>query len=351
MQYHGMVGVLLKFHSGTLADHLPQQFAQAVNDVHQQNVVLALQRMRVLHRLAAALNPSGINWVAFKGPVLSQLLYADFATRGVGDLDLLVDACDLDQAARALEQAGFKQVLDIPPAPNPLRSQFLETAHQLPFSSPEGILIELHWRTESLSAMCLPPLKDLTSSLTSCQLGPTSVKTFARELYVPYVAIHAARSLCMRWKWGYDLLELLEPGRDSGVTSPPAYLARAEKSVVVTRGLMRHLLRLEEIGPRTFSDPLRYALRLHRAALRRRGLEGIGRESMRTEFRHRSMKHLYLVLLQEGWAAKLACLRVIFFGFSPIAAPTTALWVARMPWLAPFVRLFRRLRLPRARIA
>ena len=353
IEYHGMAGVLLRFHRTMMEKYLPPPFFRAVAETHRQNAMRALQAVQALHTISRALEIARVCWITFKGPALSQMLYGDIATRGTGDLDILVDPADLEHASAALTQGGLRPNLDVPRPPDPRWQQFLDSSHQMPFASPERFLVELHWRTESSPALCLPPLSELSYALAECSLGAVTVKTLAPSVHLPYVAVHAARSICLRWKWGYDLLQFLEMHGQTGQCPLDQYARRAKPAIAMTLGMMRRLLRLDEARPPlpvARGVWLSNAMYFRRRELERRKLRDTGtRESWAAEVGYRVSRYLHLLALHDTWSSRLRFLRGVWLSFSPIDDADTALRVSRTPWAAPFVRAYRRLRLPRQR--
>lgn len=352
IEYHGMAGVLLKFHRTTMKN-LPPQFSRAAAEAHRQNALRALQAVRALQTISRALDGTCVPWAAFKGPALSQALYGDVATRGTGDLDILVDPADLERTCTAMTQGGLRPNLDVPRPPDPRWQQFLDSSHQMPFASPERFLVELHWRTDSSPELCLPPLSELRPNLVQLSLGGVAIHTLAPSVHLPYVAVHAARSACLRWKWGYDLLQFLQMRPQPEPCPAAEYADRAQPAIEMTVGLMRRLLRLEGVPLPPAAGRLRLSNAMHFRGreIARRMLRDTGtRESWCAEVGYRISRYLHMLMLHHTWSSRLRFLRSVWLSFSPIDDADTALRVSRSPWVAPFVRAYRRLRLPRQRV-
>ena len=81
----------------------------------------------------------GIPVVPLKGPVLAEVLYDDVGARPSSDIDLLLPADKLSEAADVLVQLGWQPEPDLRPgSPLPLLHYVLTHPHLPP--------IELHWR-------------------------------------------------------------------------------------------------------------------------------------------------------------------------------------------------------------
>jgi hypothetical protein len=104
---------------------------------------LARQHGR-LHDLAtlsilAELERDGIRALPLKGSALARELYGDVGARSSGDIDVLVDAGDLQHAIASVERAGWRW------QPQPARASALPVLHET-LSHARLPRVELHWR-------------------------------------------------------------------------------------------------------------------------------------------------------------------------------------------------------------
>jgi hypothetical protein len=126
-----------RLHRAGLA--LPEEIAADAEATRRAYRALAEEQERTLALLLARFASVGISAVALKGPGLARRLHGDPSLRASADIDILVNASDLQAAARNLQALGWK------PPGDPLDAQglprlHLELAHQrLP-------PVELHWR-------------------------------------------------------------------------------------------------------------------------------------------------------------------------------------------------------------
>ncbi len=65
-----------------------------------------IRMMHLLERIATKFNQSGVRLMVLKGAALNVTIYGDPCDRPMGDLDLLVNPADCDQAVHILEQLG-----------------------------------------------------------------------------------------------------------------------------------------------------------------------------------------------------------------------------------------------------
>lgn len=119
---------------------VPSEYHNSLRKHYLTNSVRHLVRRRELGQVARAMQDRHIPLLVLKGAFLAEVLYPDAAMREMGDMDLLVPAERLKEAAGVLEGLGFT-------AQHPYHHEdAISVLHHLPaFSKPNGIHIELHW--------------------------------------------------------------------------------------------------------------------------------------------------------------------------------------------------------------
>lgn len=109
--------------------------AEAVEAVRRQDALLLLMGQR----LEEALRARGIATAPLKGPALGEELYGEAGRRLSSDIDLLVPAERLGEAAEAAASLGYEEATD------PVGENGLPLLH-LAMPHPELPAVELHWR-------------------------------------------------------------------------------------------------------------------------------------------------------------------------------------------------------------
>ena len=86
----------------------------------------------------------GIEFLALKGPALSQVLYHNPCLRQFGDLDLLVRPQDVSRARTALNELGFESGLHLSPKQE---KSHLRSGYECVFDlKSEPHVVELQWQ-------------------------------------------------------------------------------------------------------------------------------------------------------------------------------------------------------------
>jgi len=153
----------------------------------QGNLHLVRELVRVLSRFKSA----GIPALAFKGPVLGQLVYEDIGLRQAGDLDILIRPGDFHRAADVLHELAYKIGLDLTPAQEKARFRFhceILFRHEDCFS-----VVDLHWGiTPRIFPLTLTS-EDFLANRKEIYLGGYPTETFTDEDLVFYLSVNAAK--------------------------------------------------------------------------------------------------------------------------------------------------------------
>lgn len=329
VKLHGVSGVLER-RCETPLMRLAPHLAEALAKQRIGRVAAALSQAQVVLRVVRALEDAGIASLPLKGLTLSWLLYGDIAVRQSGDIDLLVDESQIQQAAALLGSMGLRPAAFLPR--NGLQwREWMRTSHHLSFRGDKGAYLELHWRNDPLTSTSLPPLSRLLPRLTRIPQGPLQgLWRLPDDLLERSLATHACRSRCMRWKWGYDVLEMIS-ARHGGALPLERRDTPAEDAY---SSFVLHSM-AAQLGMQANPD-WRVGIASRAAAMERR-LWLLGAKRSRTLL-DGSWMHLGALAALDGRKARLQYLAWVASRVSPDVGDTAYLLVARWPWLAPAVR-------------
>lgn len=139
----GLTGTLCRVVLTHAADELPPEVVEEMRELRRGLGRRALDMSRRLLGVLTLLQKADVRALAYKGPALSEGVYADVAARSWCDLDLIVAAQDVDAARAALEEAGF-----VPHAGGARLGAAMTAAEQeLSFHhATNGLAVDLHWR-------------------------------------------------------------------------------------------------------------------------------------------------------------------------------------------------------------
>jgi len=144
-----------------------------------------------LARIAAAFRTREIQFLAYKGPALSQLLYGNSAMRQFGDLDLLVRPRDVARAKTVLLELGYKSQLQFSPREE---RAYLRSGYEYVFSlGSERNLIELQWQIVPRFYFIPFDIEPLFLRSIEVQLDNAPIQTLGREDLLLVLCAHAAK--------------------------------------------------------------------------------------------------------------------------------------------------------------
>ena len=187
---HGMSGLLYR----RVVDLAYETVPQAVLLGWRQRAVAAGQRslrmQRQLLQLLAALEAAKVQALAYKGPALSQQLYADAGLRHFTDIDLLVQPEDAAAAREVALAAGFAEKHDFDAVP---LSLLQDAEQEIGFSHPEtGLQLDVHWRVGPRFAADSLLAEELFARAATVKLMEREVRTLGAHDVVLTLTIHAS---------------------------------------------------------------------------------------------------------------------------------------------------------------
>lgn len=186
--------------AGTFSNELLDKLAEQ----HQRNKQRALQTLQATHELVRA--NQDLRLIVMKGLDVAARAYGDLAVRHVGDIDILVDPEQLDEAIAVLEAQGWN--LDQSETfLTANRKILLRSHHDWTLTKKSFPNMELHWR-----AMYNPfefPIDDW-QALAVSKKSTLGISSLDNEDLMIYLCLHAAKHEWGRLKWLFDLPNILD---------------------------------------------------------------------------------------------------------------------------------------------
>ncbi|MGA8521349.1 MAG: nucleotidyltransferase family protein, partial [Pseudonocardiaceae bacterium] len=175
--------------------------------------------MRFVHRV---FGEAGIEWLVFKGPVLSDVIYERPRSRDYSDLDVLVRPDEIERAVKVLTRNGAQN----PPSEHPSRMRRLGRG-ELSLLLHNGTLLDLHWdvinKAELRSRFAISA-DHLFADSREVQLDGSTVRTFGEIDTILHLALHGCFSGADKLRYLLDLQQALKKSKPSA----PSLLRRAE---------------------------------------------------------------------------------------------------------------------------
>ena len=205
---HGVLPLVYKtlkpLHSSPLTSH--SSLKQFLNELkaNYQNIARRnmLMSAELLH-IMKLLQENGIEALAFKGPVLSQMAYGDITLRQYGDLDILIKREDFRKIAKLMRDRGYTPFFPIETFAED--KVLFELNNDCPFyDRTRGLAVELHWnffRKLALPTEKFFPWKDQTT----VYINRHPVQTLSPESHLLYLALHGSKHIYERLIWIVDI--------------------------------------------------------------------------------------------------------------------------------------------------
>jgi hypothetical protein len=189
-----------------LATHLPSDAAGQMAVIRRARAVHHLRAMAALRALSARFRAGGTEFLVFKGPVLSEVVYQRPCARGYGDLDLLVRPSDVAPAVAVLEELGAR------PTDGGWRAMLAIGDGESAYALPNGTVVDLHWDVINdrrvRPAFAVDP-DVLFARSREVTIDGLRVRTLDEIDTVLHVALHACQSGGDRLRWLLDIQQSL----------------------------------------------------------------------------------------------------------------------------------------------
>jgi hypothetical protein len=190
---------------GSAGCDVPAETADALTEDAASIAADNLRCIVEARALRAEFDDAGIDLLFVKGLTLGAIAYPNPLLKMGWDVDLLIDAAQLDGAVAALRKRGYRLAI-------PRRAAALARWHrrrkESVWAREDGVYVELHTRLADNAALI--PSITVHSSRCEVEVAPgISLATLAPDELFAYLCVHGASSAWFRLKWITDLAALL----------------------------------------------------------------------------------------------------------------------------------------------
>lgn len=199
----GLVWNALSFPKVSWQDNAKAALSEAVSTIAARNLRMAADCQTLLSSFEAA----GVPLLFLKGLPLAGLAYTNPALKSAIDIDLLIDATDLQSAADLLRESGY--VLVAPrPSPHDRSLRAWHRGWKESVWAKADLQIDLHTRTAD-NPQLIPDI-DVHCPRQSVRINQAlELPTLADPELFAYLAVHGASSAWFRLKWVSDFAGFL----------------------------------------------------------------------------------------------------------------------------------------------
>ena len=274
---------------------LSLEVRETLRQRYEANARRALWLTQELLRVLEHLESHGIAALAYKGPVLAELLYGDVAQRQFSDLDVLVQRSDVPRVKSALRELGYEPAIQLTKRQE---RAYLASGYEYVFDrGSQRNLLEIQWQILPRFYAIDFDMDQIFQRAASVKLAGRSVRTLCPEDLLVVLSVHAAKHAWMRLSWLCDLAQLARSRAiDRDAVSLQARRLGVERIVGTTFSLADVLL----------NSKLTLPLRSPGAGLRTIWEQIIPAMAEGAEYEVESISYFRLMLrLRERWRDRL----------------------------------------------
>ncbi|MDA1315322.1 MAG: nucleotidyltransferase family protein [Acidobacteria bacterium] len=206
--YHGLIlGSFGALCQPSVASQMPPGVAAGFQQEYRRLSAFSLAQAAELGRITSCLDEAGIRALSFKGPALTQQLFANLVSRESADLDLLVPR---DVVFAALDLLGEEGYTWAEIGPRPHTSSDLSSNHAFTLKSTDDrFLIDLHWHlAEDVALEFVPELASVFEDSEMVVILGRPVAAVRREKLLPLLSFHSVKHAWYLLKWFVDIAAL-----------------------------------------------------------------------------------------------------------------------------------------------
>jgi hypothetical protein len=209
--YHRVQALVYTRLAAHAPDLVPSLHLIAMAEEFRAGATRNLHLTGELIAIVKAFAEAGIPVLPHKGPLLAQAAYKDLAMRPFADLDLLIHPADLSRSIAVLAGLRYFPQSDLAwLSPGAL----LKWTGEMPYTSPEGTGVDLHWRlTPSHYTVQLDP-EILWRNQISLRVAGSDVSSVGPEALFLLLAVHGAKHCWESIGWLADVAWLLSASPD-----------------------------------------------------------------------------------------------------------------------------------------
>ena len=204
---HKIIGYVYKL----LGPHLSKQTKEKITRQYKEHSLHTLTFVRQLILISQKLDEYNIPYIAFKGPVLSQMLYKDPLVKHSVDLDFWVPLEHIEKCHEVLSETGFLRIIPkLTLTPKQKKKNYSISHHYTYFHKKEKVMMELHWNITNPFSLLPLSFNEAYRSRIKVDLNGHDINTLSYEHYLLYLAVHGSEHKWSKLTWLKDFSVLLK---------------------------------------------------------------------------------------------------------------------------------------------
>lgn len=240
-------------HKTDLIQTLPDQAAKTLVAEQQQMTQRNLTLSAIAAKLLKALQKHNIRALPLKGSLLGLQIYNNLTLRTPGDIDLLIEASQLDRTLNILEPLGFRWLQAEGWTPTQKRLFIAQQGEISCISKDQSVRVDLHIRWSGTAQLFTLPFEQAWKSAIPLPLSSAySPLTLCLEHQMLYLCIHGAKHTWERLSWLLDIGMLIQQPINWETVNAEAKRLDIQRPVKQALHLAQDLLDAEI--PNTFTE-------------------------------------------------------------------------------------------------
>jgi Uncharacterised nucleotidyltransferase len=209
---HGVLPIVRRALHDAVVPGLGPDTRAAVDEAADGAARRSLQMTAALLDLLGTLAAAGVPTLAWKGPVLAEMLWSDVAARQYSDLDLLVRRTDIPRARDVLLAEGFRPSVTREPWQH---ARYVERVGVVELVRDRDALpVEVHWTVVPTYFSSAMQPDGIWERVQDARVARHVVPTLAVEDLLIALSIHGFKHRWERLGWIVDIARLLDVRRD-----------------------------------------------------------------------------------------------------------------------------------------
>ena len=199
-------------------------------EIALRNMALATK----LQEVSAHLRARQIDHIVFKGPLLAETYYGNWALRASHDIDLIVPPAMLVAACSALGEVGFKDKYGYSAAQQAASFHY---GFEHSFTTAEGLDLDLHWRVVPRFSSRSLAMEGIWRRVTMARLFDRELPTFCPADLLVSLCLHAGQHEWLQISHFCDMAQVLRVHPDLDWDVVRSHLGDSNTTRIVFVGL------------------------------------------------------------------------------------------------------------------
>jgi hypothetical protein len=186
-----------------------------LNRASKQSIVSSMAQKASITSLDKLLSDSNIDYLVFKGVILSQILHDTPLLRHSKDNDIWVSDAQIEELFDCLSRHGYQPITDQARPHGKALKGYLRQQKDMVFSHPKypHAPLEVHWRLDKNRFAYQMEFGAIFKRKELINIDQTDHPSFGTHTYLTYLCTHGSLAMWGRFKWLLDWYFMVEKAK------------------------------------------------------------------------------------------------------------------------------------------